>query len=346
VSADDFTSIVVPTYNRAGWLPQCIASIAAQTDPAWELIVVDDGSTDDTPRVIERLFADLRQSARYLRQANAGPEAARNAGIRAARGDRVAFLDSDDAWLPHHLETCAAVLRDAPEVDWVFSAAQKVDPEGRILERSALESGGQRCPFLDLHTRPGPRGVKIIDDPALLECTMAGGLWSGLQTSLVRRALLERFPCDERYPVVDDQVHPMRMLVGASARFAYFEDVHVLYRVHDSNASAVGGGRGVARGRRLHGLAGADLEDFYARFGRDLPLRARRVLRRRIADHFFWTLGYTLYLQPGDFDGALAHFRRGIGWWPYRPAYWKSLVIGLGRQMAARLRGGAPGSAA
>ena len=96
-------SVVIPTHNRAADLAEAVRSVRDQTYPAHEIIVVDDGSTDDTPQVVESL-ANGGIPLRYLRQANQGAGAARNRGIRAAAGDWIALLDLDDTWLPRKLE--------------------------------------------------------------------------------------------------------------------------------------------------------------------------------------------------------------------------------------------------
>ena len=104
-------SVVVPAYNYARYLPKAIDSALGQTHPPLEVIVVDDGSTDDTPRVLAA-YADR---IRVIRQANQGAGAARNAGIAAARGEYVAFLDSDDLWHPRKLELQLARFASDPE---------------------------------------------------------------------------------------------------------------------------------------------------------------------------------------------------------------------------------------
>jgi glycosyltransferase involved in cell wall biosynthesis len=93
-------SVIVPTFDRAALLPRALDSLLSQTRPADQIIVVDDGSTDGTPELLERYGPRLE----VLRQTNAGVAAARNRGIRYAAGEWLAFLDSDDAWLPHKLE--------------------------------------------------------------------------------------------------------------------------------------------------------------------------------------------------------------------------------------------------
>ncbi len=104
-------TVVIPTYNRKGLLPRALASVARQIRLPEEVIVVDDGSTDDTEGLIRRQFPDVR----YLQQENRGVSAARNRGIREAKGEWVAFLDSDDEWLPEKLERQLDALREDSE---------------------------------------------------------------------------------------------------------------------------------------------------------------------------------------------------------------------------------------
>lgn len=104
-------SVVIPTWNRAALVERAVASVLAQTRPAAEVIVVDDGSSDDTRARLAARFPTVR----CLTTAHRGVSAARNAGIAAARGRWIAFLDSDDAWLPPKLEGQLTALAGAPD---------------------------------------------------------------------------------------------------------------------------------------------------------------------------------------------------------------------------------------
>lgn len=105
-------SVIVPLYNKAGYILRTLESIAAQNMGDFEVIVVDDGSTDGSADVV-RSFADPR--FRLIAQANAGPGAARNRGLLQARAPYVAFLDADDRWLPDFLQVNVALLERYPE---------------------------------------------------------------------------------------------------------------------------------------------------------------------------------------------------------------------------------------
>lgn len=117
-------SIIVPTYNRASLLRQCHASVVAQTHRPLELIIVDDASTDDTETVVANLPEFAGVFVRYLKlPQNGGVSKARNFGIREAKGEIIAFLDSDDVWFPQHLSTLIHSLVNQ-DADLAFSQAE------------------------------------------------------------------------------------------------------------------------------------------------------------------------------------------------------------------------------
>ena len=105
-------SVIIPTYNRAAFLREAIDSVLAQTEKNFELIIVDDGSTDATPEVV----AAYAKRLRYFYQPNAGAAAARNCGLQQAGGKFIAFLDSDDLWLPKKLARQLAWMDAHPEI--------------------------------------------------------------------------------------------------------------------------------------------------------------------------------------------------------------------------------------
>jgi glycosyltransferase involved in cell wall biosynthesis len=112
VNRGNRVSVVIPTFNRCHSVTEAIDSVLAQTVPSLEIIVVDDGSEDDTKKFLAPYFDHIV----YIRQENQGVSAARNAGIRAAKGDLIAFLDSDDTWHPRKLEFQLQYLNEHPEV--------------------------------------------------------------------------------------------------------------------------------------------------------------------------------------------------------------------------------------
>jgi glycosyltransferase involved in cell wall biosynthesis len=109
-----FVSVIIPTFNRRKFVREAVASVRAQRLGAGEIVVVDDGSTDGTAETLTRTFGN---GIRLVRTPNRGVAAARNAGVADSCGDLIAFLDSDDLWLPDKLSTQAAFLREYPETE-------------------------------------------------------------------------------------------------------------------------------------------------------------------------------------------------------------------------------------
>jgi glycosyltransferase involved in cell wall biosynthesis len=129
-------SVVLPVYNRATLLPHSVRSVFAQTEGDWELLIADDGSTDGTRALLSEWSVDPR--VRVLELEHSGnPAVVRNAALRAARGEFVAFLDSDDVWMPEKLQRQVSCLCARPACGWSYTAFHHVDVNGRFLDDGA-----------------------------------------------------------------------------------------------------------------------------------------------------------------------------------------------------------------
>lgn len=163
-------SVVLPTYNRAHLIERAIRSLLVQTFEDWELLVVDDGSTDDTEEVIRR-FNDVRM--RYVRhEVNRGAPAARNTGIKASRGEYVALLDSDDEWVPEKLRLQVDIFQRNPNnferLGVVIGGTRKINHLTSKIEKDRI---------------PKLRGN-------VYENFFSGGMW-GNGTFMVRKACFD-----------------------------------------------------------------------------------------------------------------------------------------------------------
>lgn len=113
-------TVVIPAYNAAEFIADCLASVASQTFTDFDVVVVDDGSTDETARIAHSILLSRKfRSMRILSKPNGGVSSARNAGVLAAEGEWVAFLDSDDTWHPEKLRKQVDFLKENPSVDFV-----------------------------------------------------------------------------------------------------------------------------------------------------------------------------------------------------------------------------------
>lgn len=204
-------SVVIPAYNCADTIGETLDTVLGQTVPVHEVVVVNDGSPD-TP-ALDRVLASYAPRVRVLKQANAGPSAARNTGIQAATGTHVAFLDADDLWEPRFIERTVARLQANPPVDLVWTDGTffgEATHEGlrytalnRVeLPATPLSLLERRCTLLtsavvvrrDLVVRAGGFHLerKVVEDLDLwVRLLKKGARFDFVPEPLVRRRLLE-----------------------------------------------------------------------------------------------------------------------------------------------------------
>ncbi len=201
-------SVIIPTFNRFSLLCRAVDSVLNQTHDDVEIIVIDDGSTDDTPTLFPRQFSSIR----YVKVEHSGlPAVARNAGIRLAKGELIAFLDSDDQWLPNKLSQQVSVFHKYPTVGLVCSNA--------FVVRQHEEKPSQ--PYLK--DDQGHSGLVL---PALLEDNFII-----TSTAMVRRSTLEHVGlfCEDRaLRAVED--YDLWLRVASQSTIVYLEALLAVYR--------------------------------------------------------------------------------------------------------------------
>ena len=271
-------AVIVPTYERAQVLGASLASVLGQKGVTFEVIVVDDGSTDDTAGLVSGL-ADPR--VRYIARSHAGIAAARNAGLAAATAPYVAFHDSDDVALPGRLARPVAFLRTHPDTDLVIQNGRMLAPED--------EPAGSEQPWIEARvarTLTGrPLGVAEVFRWNL-------GQLQGM--CFTRRALDATGPLDPSFEILDDLDLVLRVAVRFQAIF--LDEPAFAYRRHPA---------GVARNRdkvraeaiRLGDKLAREHPEALARLGR--ATFVRRQARR-------WSRLAANRLRAGDATGARA----------------------------------------
>lgn len=319
-------SIIMPTYNRRRFLPQAFESIRRQRFSDWELIVVDDGSTDYTADVAATLSAGLVQPVRLLRQPNQGPYGARNTGLDHAQGQYIAFFDSDDQWLPHHLENCVEALERNSDVHWVYHACRVVDDAtGETTSESTFRRARQARPFLALPVDKR-RNLNVFAEPNLATCILNGvGLFAGLQNSVIRRDLFAQFRFEtELRNEAEDQI--LVILAAASGkRIGYIDDVGVVYRVHADNSSAAATGQSLERRLRVYEAVAKGFEGLPTRTR--LSKREVSALNKLVGNEYFWHLGYSTLWQTGHRDECFRMFHKALRLRPFHLPFWKTYLL-------------------
>jgi GT2 family glycosyltransferase len=222
-------SIVIPTYNRATRLRACLESVCNGAQTGQEIVVVDDGSTDETPEIVKA----FGPAVRYFRQQNAGPSAARNAGVRAARGRYIAFLDSDDRLLPEPRQRVVQFLDRHPDVAVVFTDALVEDAAGgssRAFRRPQLET------FWALPHEATPEGLRVFDRASFLRAMILDRCYLVPSISVIRRAAFETSGLfDER--LIGYEEWDLFVRLAAAFPFAYLDEPAAVIEKHESNLS-------------------------------------------------------------------------------------------------------------
>ena len=319
-------SIILPTYNRVRFLTAAFESIRTQSFSDWELIVVDDGSKDNTRELVDAFAGAVAQPVHYIYQENQGAYGARNTGVERARGRYVAFFDSDDCWLPHHLQNCVTALDANPDVDWVYGAGRTIDHgTGKELTANNFYVAGQPQPFLQLQARRSGALRIFEDSAAAIECQIRHGLYCGLQKSVLRRCLFQtlRFATSYRNEA-EDQLFVIRTL-AAGHRVGYLDNIHLIYYVHNENSSGSSLSMALDKQLRLFEAMAQGYEDLPAQ----VPLTATqaRALKHRLSQEYFWKLGYAVLWRNGRRQEALRMFRHGLRLWPFDLRYWKTYLF-------------------
>ncbi len=289
-------SVVIPTYNYGRFLGAAVDSALAQTRPPLETIVVDDGSSDDTPDVLAR----YGHRVRVVRQANGGVSAARNRGVAEARGDYVAFLDSDDIWRPRKLELQLARFEADSTLGLVHCGVEMFDGDSRALATVARGLDGSIAAHLlrlDEDVLTGPGSCVVVP----------------------RRVAQEVGGFDERLAPGEDWDFCYR--VAQRYRAAFVPEVLVRYRMHGA-----GGHLNVPALER--GMLLAFEKAFAAADDRVQALRRRSYgrLHRILAGSYF---------QAGAPRAFVRHMLKSLGYDPRNIGYFVAYPWRIIRRRAA-----------
>lgn len=208
---NDLVSVVIPTYNGGRYIVSTINSALAQTYFPIEVIVVDDGSSDDLVSVLQPVWSRIH----YVRQENKGPAAARNHGIRLSKGVYIAFLDHDDIWLPEKIAAHVALMKENPACGLVYSFHRLIDGSGKHIDnRAPLDS---------------PSGKVLLDFAFKNRITT-------FSATLFRRSVFDVIgfldESDELLTADDYDIY-LRVLEKYEVLFAPGSPVY--YRIHDGN---------------------------------------------------------------------------------------------------------------
>lgn len=205
-------SIITPTYNRGDFITFAVESVLRQTYSDYEMIIVDDGSTDGTREIVGRYLHDKR--IKYYRQKNLGQSTARNKGLNLSSGEYICFLDSDDIYKPGKLETQVSLFRRMPHVDIIYGDEEYIDTDGTLLGKSRM-----KC-----HSG-------LIYEALLLDNFVS------ITTAMVRRRCFDELGgFDESIKVADD--YELWLRLSARYHFHYESVIFAQYRIMENQLSS------------------------------------------------------------------------------------------------------------
>ena len=300
-------STVIPAYNSAAFIHRSLDSVAAQTRPVDEIIVVDDGSTDDTMEAVRQWEGPVT----LISQPNQGPSAARNRGIEAASGDWIAFLDADDQWTPNRIEQQIAILEKYPQLHLVASDMREIDEEGNTLTPSVLQKHRLLEHFQRLDGKPVPQALAFLMRKNFIPTG----------TVLARRdTLLESGLFNTEIRFGEDLELWAR--IAARQAISCLPRVHMLRLQHGGNAT----------GNTL-----AMLQDLVS-VNRSVRRQAGEILRKQGTDpdelvaNALWELGYW-HFSHHDYGQARSCFLSSLREHPSRRALLHTLAAHLPRSV-------------
>jgi glycosyltransferase involved in cell wall biosynthesis len=205
-------SVVIPTYNSASFLPQSVESVLQQTYDNFEVIIVDDGSTDDT----ETVLLPYKEKIRYIKKANSGPSGARNLGIAEARGEFIAFQDADDIWVPEKLQLQMDYLTNHPKIAVLHTDLTQFNHQGEVS--------------FSLKERYGSIPSGYIFEELLVNHAVT------LSTIIVRRSCIDEVGAfDESLIGAEDYNFYLRL--ARKFQFGFLNQALVKKRLHTNNLS-------------------------------------------------------------------------------------------------------------
>lgn len=230
-------TVLVPAYNAVAYLAQALDSALAQRFTDFEVMVVDDGSTDDTGAIADRYAAAHPDRIRVIHQPNAGLPAARNAAIAAARGELFALLDSDDMWKPGHLQLAVAAFDANPQLGLVHANIERIDAHGHWIMTCGPRWRNRRDPYAAIALR-----LEHVSCPTVVfhrRCIEAVGAFDLQFTGL---------GCEDR---------DLWLRIAERFQIRYLDVVTASYRLHGNNMSANHGKMTAARLKLLNKLRGS-----------------------------------------------------------------------------------------
>lgn len=307
-------SVVIPTFNRKAFLREAIASVLDQRhNLSIEILVVDDGSTDGTAEALADLLS--HPAVRYFHQPNFGrPAAARNRGIREAKGDLVAFLDSDDLLLPDSIARRTEVFQKVDDVDFVCTNWLSLSGSLSGGTRPSVVSAKNLIDHLPRHLVNFRENGLVVFDPAFVYELFNSDFVATSSVMVRRRVFPGAGVFDESLLIGED--YDLWMRIGLKSRIAFLEEPLTLFRSHDSH---------ITGNELLNFKEDKKVINNFLQRSHPVPDHMKSRLNRRLA--LFYFAGGKAFLRAGDRVTARSFFLTSLRHDPYS---WQAIKHAIG----------------
>jgi glycosyltransferase involved in cell wall biosynthesis len=246
VMIEGLVSVIIPTYNRAHIIQRCIDSALSQTYPNLEIVVVDDGSKDNTKEIIDTHYSD-NPKVNYFSKQNGGVSSARNLGLSVAKGEFVAFLDSDDFWMPEKIDLQVKCLQKHPDVGLVWTEFFACDLQGKVIHERYLRKMYGAYRFfptpMNIFSKQFTLNTLIPNKAAEAMFYYVGHIYSPMalgnlvhtSTVVIRKHLIDKAGgFDETFSVAED--YDLYLRISALTEAAFIDEPLMGYCINEDDA--------------------------------------------------------------------------------------------------------------
>lgn len=292
-------SIIMAAYNGATYLDAAIESALCQTYSKVELIIVDDCSSDDSGKIIERYLSDARVTC-VRNEQNVGVAASRNRALTLSKGDFITFLDQDDIWLPHKLELQVAAIQAHPEVGLLHAHYARIDPQGTLLPA-----------YRDLPAERFDNPVAPVNVRDVFGEIFVSNDIQPLTTMIPRNVIEAVGPFDPTLPGVDD--YELWLRIALHYPIGHLQTIVGYWRAHPGQQSN--------QGYKMLMIRLKALDLILSRFPEAKQRVPGKAFRRRMHSMCMSAANYTMYYLH-DYQAARDLYARAVGFQPLDFSSW------------------------
>ena len=309
-------SVIIPVYNRESLINQAIDTVCQQTIQDWELILIDDRSTDQTTQMIQsRIDKDSRIKL-FTNSHTKGPSGARNQGLDKAMGKYIAYQDSDDEWEPYHLETMIHYLEKYPEQVDLMTAnpLRKYRENNEVFNYDTLDMENIGHSKLE--------NAYIISPEQLFDTQLRGRVIT-TQNIVAKAEILKKVRWNEVLNAAEDNLHNLQLSANG-IKVGHIQDFHTIYWAHNDNITNCNGSHSPEKMERVLtsfvSYWRIVLDDF------ELSTSQRKYVEYELANTYAWHLGYNTFEPQKKFKQANSAYLNALKLKPTNINYWKSYI--------------------